>query len=36
LTHIYHQLDFSTSDHQWLSPAPAGPDKSEAAGPAPR
>jgi bacillithiol biosynthesis cysteine-adding enzyme BshC len=36
LTHIYHQLDFSTSDHQWLSPVPVGRDKSEAAGLAPR
>ncbi|QUW00026.1 bacillithiol biosynthesis cysteine-adding enzyme BshC [Chloracidobacterium sp. MS 40/45] len=36
VTHSYHQLDFSTSDHQWLSPVPAGRDKSEAAGPAPR
>ncbi|MGQ9896835.1 MAG: bacillithiol biosynthesis cysteine-adding enzyme BshC [Acidobacteriota bacterium] len=33
VTHSYHQLDFSSPDHQWLSPDPAGSNKSEAAHP---
>ncbi len=34
VTHSYHQLDFTTADHQWLSPVPVEHDKSEAVRPA--
>ncbi len=34
VTHSFHQLDFTTADHQWLSPVPVEHDKSEAVRPA--